>query len=155
MRSCVFVALRVKTSPERAFDAFTQEIGLWWRPDPLFPITPRGDGVLAFDGEGALVTRLPDGTVFEIGKVTEWRRGQKLAFNWRPATFDQGQTTNVEITFEAVGSETRVSVRHHGWLEIPQDHVARHGFPDQITQLRVADWWWRSLAAFEEVGGGR
>ena len=40
---CVLVALRVAASPARAFEAFTQEIGQWWRPDPLFKITPRGD----------------------------------------------------------------------------------------------------------------
>lgn len=47
---CVLVALRVKATPERAFDVFTEEIALWWRPDPLFQITPRGDGTLVFDG---------------------------------------------------------------------------------------------------------
>jgi hypothetical protein len=28
---CVLVALRVKATPERAFDVFTEEIALWWR----------------------------------------------------------------------------------------------------------------------------
>jgi len=41
---CVLVALRVNATPERAFDAFTEEISQWWRPDPLFQITPKGDG---------------------------------------------------------------------------------------------------------------
>jgi hypothetical protein len=44
MKSSVLVALRVRASPERAFDAFTREIGEWWRPGPLFAITPHGDG---------------------------------------------------------------------------------------------------------------
>ena len=34
MTSKVYVALRVKASPERAFQAFVDEIGLWWRPSP-------------------------------------------------------------------------------------------------------------------------
>ncbi|MEZ5927301.1 MAG: hypothetical protein R3C55_02320 [Parvularculaceae bacterium] len=56
--SSVLVALRVKASPARAFDVFTQEIGVWWRPDPLFEITPRGDGRLKFEGGegGRLIT---------------------------------------------------------------------------------------------------
>ena len=36
MTSKVYVALRVKASPERAFAAFTEEIGQWWRPSQLF-----------------------------------------------------------------------------------------------------------------------
>jgi hypothetical protein len=85
MNSSVLVALRVKATPERAFDVFTREIGEWWRSDPLFAITPRGDGVLAFEGEagGRLVAHLPNGDLFEIGRVTEWRRGERLAFDWR------------------------------------------------------------------------
>ncbi len=149
MTSSVLVALRVKASPERAFDVFTKEIGAWWRPDPLFRITSQGDGVLAFEGEagGRLVARLPDGTSYEVGKVTEWRRGEKLAFTWKPESLEEGLLTRVEVSFEAVGAETRVSVQHFGWLEVPQEHVARHGFPDAVTAARVADWWRRSLSA--------
>lgn len=152
MRSSVLVALRVKASPERAFDVFTGEIGAWWRPDPLFPIAARGDGVLAFEGaeRGRLVARFGDGTVYEVGRVTEWRRGERLAFDWRQASFAPDQSTRVEVTFAAVGDETRVTVRHFGWIEIPREHAARHGFPDPTTQIRAAEWWRKSLGAFEE-----
>ena len=47
--------MRVKASPERAFQAFVEEIGAWWRPSPLFETTPR-PGRLSFEGgEGGLV----------------------------------------------------------------------------------------------------
>ncbi len=152
MTSSVLVALRVKASPERAFDVFTGEIGAWWRADGLFEITPHGDGVLAFEGgaEGRLITRLPTGKVYEIGRVTDWRRGEKLAFTWRPASVAPDLATRVEVAFEPVGAETRVTVRHFGWVEIPQDHVARHGFPDRFTLLRASDWWRRSLDALQD-----
>lgn len=152
MTSSVLVALRVKADPVRAFDVFTREIGEWWRPDGLFQITPRGDGVLAFEGgaDGRLVSRLPSGKLFEIGRVIEWKEGERLCFTWRPASFLPEQSTRVEVDFEAVGDETRVTVRHFGWTEIPQEHVARHGFPDPVTQIRAADWWRRSLGAFED-----
>ena len=147
--SSVLVALRVKASPERAFDVFTGEIGDWWRADGLFQITPHGDGVLAFEGGagGRLVTHLPTGKAYEIGRVTDWRRGEKLAFTWRPAGLAPGLTTRVEVEFEPQGAETRVTVRHFGWVEIPQEHAVRHGFPDRFTLLRAADWWRRSLGA--------
>ena len=41
MTSKVYVALRVKATPERAFAVFTGEIGAWWRPSGLFQTTPR------------------------------------------------------------------------------------------------------------------
>lgn len=152
MTSSVLVALRVKASPELAFDVFTQEIGVWWRSDGLFQITPRGDGALAFEGEegGRLVTRLPSGKVYEIGKVTAWRRGAFLGFTWRQATFAPDMSTRVEVTFEPAGEETRVTVSHFGWTSVPREHVARHGFPDAVTQLRAAEWWQRSLVALQK-----
>ena len=41
MSSRVVVALRIKASPERVFEAFTTEIAIWWRPNGLFAFTPR------------------------------------------------------------------------------------------------------------------
>ena len=145
--SAVLVALRVPATPEQAFDAFTDEIGQWWQPGALFQLTPRGDGTLSFDGETRLITTLANGKVFEIGKVTAWQRGQRLALTWRQATFAPDQLTAVEVTFEAIGHETRVTVTHRGWDTIPQDHVARHGFPLQATQMHLANAWRASLAA--------
>ena len=153
--SSVLVALRVKASPARAFDVFTQEIGAWWKPDPLFEITPRGDGRLKFEGGegGRLITELPNGKVYEVGRITAWAPGRLLAFDWRQGTFAPDMKTRVEVRFEAVGDETRVSVAHFGWTSIPQEHVARHGFPDMVTQQRAGDWWRRSLEAFRHSAG--
>ncbi len=47
--SAVIVSLRVEATPRQAFDVFTQEIAAWWRPNQLFQLTPRGDGVLSFE----------------------------------------------------------------------------------------------------------
>lgn len=146
--SAVIVSLRVPASPEEAFDIFTQEIGAWWQPGALFQLTPRGDGALRFEEEARLVTQLPSGKVYEIGKVIAWDRGQLLAFSWRQASFTPDQVTQVEVRFEAVGEETRVTVEHRGWDTIPQNHVARHGFPLAATQMRLAEYWRAQLHAF-------
>ncbi len=82
--SAVIVSLRVPASPEEAFDIFTGEIAAWWQPGALFQLTPRGDGTLSFEDEARLITTLASGKVFEIGRVTTWQRGQRLAFTWRP-----------------------------------------------------------------------
>lgn len=147
MTSRVFVALRVPADPARAFEAFTREIASWWQPDRLFQITPHGDGELAFEpgAGGRLVTRLPDGGMFEIGRISVWDPGRRLVFAWRQASFSPEQSTEVEVLFEPAGEETRVSIEHRAWDTIPQRHVARHGFPEHITLQRAADWWRASL----------
>ncbi|MGE0741395.1 MAG: SRPBCC domain-containing protein [Hyphomonadaceae bacterium] len=145
--SAVIVSLRVNASPLRAFEVFTQEIGAWWRPNALFRLTPRGDGVLRFENAERLVAELPTGKLFEIGRVTSWTPGERLAFTWRQATFSAEQVTYVDVRFDAVGDETRVTVEHRGWDTIPQDHAARHGFPLQVFQLRQAEHWRALLAA--------
>jgi hypothetical protein len=40
--SKVMVSLRVRATPERAFEAFVGGIGSWWRPNALFAFTPHG-----------------------------------------------------------------------------------------------------------------
>lgn len=143
MSSSVLVALRVKVAPGRAFEAFTREIGLWWRPNPLFALTPRSPGVLSFEGGegGRLIETLSNGQVFEVGRIRVWAPGERLAFSWRCAWFDPGVDTEVEVRFEAVGEETRVSVEHRGWDSVPPANPARHGFPLPVFLEREAEWW--------------
>ena len=147
MTSRVLVAFRVPATPAEAFDVFTREIGLWWQPNLLFQITPRGDGTLRFEpgASGRLITELPNGKIFEIGRISVWEPGARLVFAWRQATFSPEMTTEVEVRFEAVGDETRVSIEHRGWDTIPQAHVARHNFPEAETLKRAGEWWRASL----------
>jgi uncharacterized protein YndB with AHSA1/START domain len=147
------VALRVAVSPERAFEAFTREIAAWWAPNPLFRFTPRDPGVLSFEGGegGRLVQTLSSGKVFEIGKVRVWSPPSRLVFGWRQATFAPGQTTEVEVRFEPVGQETRVTVAHSGWEVIPAAHVAKHGFPNSVFIQRHGEWWRSLLETFKVV----
>ena len=156
MSSRVIVALRVSGSPERAFEVFTRDIALWWRPNPMFQFTPRSPGVMAFEppGDGApgkLVERLSTGKTFVIGEVTSWEPGRRLVFGWRQAAFAPDQHTEVEVTFEAVGEETRVSVEHRGWDSVPAEHVARHGMASTIFQMRHAEWWRALLVSLSEA----
>ncbi|MCR5875389.1 SRPBCC domain-containing protein [Phenylobacterium sp. J426] len=149
MSSRVFVALRVKATPERAFAAFVEEIGEWWRPNGLFQTTPRAPGRLAFEpGEGGrLIETLETGKVFEVGRIRLWEPPRRLVFSWRQASFPPDLVTEVEVSFEAAGAETRVSIEHRGFTQVPAGHVARHGFPDQALQMRLAEWWRDQLQA--------
>lgn len=152
MKPGLFIALRVAAPPERAFDAFTRDIGLWWQPNALFqfvPGKPGGAGRLAFEtGVGGRFTEtFADGSVFEIGRITAWEPPARLAFTWRQASFAPDQLTHVEVRFEPLSDGTRVSVRHEGWETIPQAHAARHTFPDAIFLARHGQWWQTLLAS--------
>jgi uncharacterized protein YndB with AHSA1/START domain len=148
--SKVVIAIRVSASPERAFAVFTRDIGAWWRPNALFRFTPRDPGVLSFEpGEGGrLVETLASGKVFEVGKIRVWSPPSRLVFGWRQATFAEDQATEVEVRFEPVGAETRVTVEHSGWETVPQAHVAKHNFPNALFLQRHGEWWRDLLEEF-------
>ena len=147
MTSRTLVSLRVTATPQHVFDVFTREIGQWWQPNPLFQFTADRDGALAFEPfeGGRLTETYADGDVFEIGTVRVWEPPTRLVFTWRQAGFAPDQETEVHVRFEDVGDQTRVTVEHLGWDEIPHDHVARHGFPAAAFQRRLAEWWQRLL----------
>lgn len=148
MTSRVYVALRVKATPERAFAVFTGEIDEWWRPNGLFQTTPRAPGRLAFEDD-RLIETLAGGKVFEIGKVLAWEPPGRLVFSWRQASFPPDLHTEVEVRFEAAGEETRVSVEHRGFHNVPADSAARHGFPDPALLARLGEWWQAQLGAID------
>jgi hypothetical protein len=155
MTSRVIVALRVKASPQRTFNVFTQEIGAWWRPNDFFKFTPRSPGTLTFEppGEGTtgrLIETLKNGKVFEVGDIRVWEPGSRLVFAWRQATFARDLETEVEVRFEPVGEETRVTVEHRGWDRVPPAHVAKHGFPEPLFMRRHGEWWNELLEALAD-----
>jgi uncharacterized protein YndB with AHSA1/START domain len=160
MTSRVLVSLRVPCTPEEAFRYFTQDIGQWWTDSDLFLFTPRSPGRLAFEPPdaagrgGRLVERLRNGSLFEIGPVRVWIPGERLVVGWRHASFGPDHATEVEVRFEPVegkgGLETRVSVEHRGWESVPQEHVARHGFPLQATNQRQGEQWRAGLEALRQ-----
>ena len=155
--SHLLVSLRVRSTPERAFEVFTKEIGLWWRPNTLFGFTAGPPGKLSFEPGigGRLIETQSRGDVFEIGRVTAWNPGRLLAFSWRQASFAPDEITEVEVRFEPIGDETRVTVEHRGWDSVPQAHVARHGFPDAIFLRRHAEWWQAQLEALKRRSAER
>jgi uncharacterized protein YndB with AHSA1/START domain len=142
-RSRVLVSVRVAAPPDRAFTAFTEHIGEWWRPNGLFRFTEGEPGRLAFEPgpEGRLTETYADGSSFVIGEVRVWDPPSLLALSWREASFAADQETELHVRFDPAGEHTRVTVEHFGWDTIPAEHAARHGFPLAIFQRRFAEWW--------------
>lgn len=156
MTSRVLVALRIAAPPERVFEAFTAEIGQWWRPNALFRPTRRSGGRLSMEPgvDGRLLETGPDGEADEIGRVRVWEPPARLVLTWRPTSFTAEQETEVHVRFEPVEAVTRVVVEHFGWDAIPREHVARHGFPLFAFQQRLAEWWRDLLDALAEQSTG-
>ena len=64
----------------------------------MFAFTPRSPGILSFEPgpadcweTGRLIETLPNGKVFEIGKVQAWAPPHRLVFGWRQASFAPDQ----------------------------------------------------------------
>jgi hypothetical protein len=152
----VLVALRVDATPEVAFGVFTEEIGSWWRPNGLFQFTDSRTGVLHLEPGlgGHLVETYADGTSFVIGTVNAWEPPGHLALSWRHASFESDQETQVHVRFEPVDRQTRVTVEHHGWSGIPHEHAARHGFPLDVFQHRLAEHWQTLLRSMRDRADG-
>lgn len=109
----VRVAVYVAVDPEAAFKVFTEEIDAWYRRGPH--TLPRGTAAVRFEpGVGGRF--LADDT--ELGRVTVWEPGKRLEF------VDRRDTT-IEVTFEALGDETKVTLEHRG-LERLRHALAEH-----------------------------
>jgi uncharacterized protein YndB with AHSA1/START domain len=153
--SRVLVALRVPAPPERAFAAFTEQIGQWWRPNGMFQFSDGRTGTLAFEPgpEGRLVETYADGSTFVVGHIRAWDPPHRLVLSWRHASFAPEQETELHVRFDDVddaagpAAQTRVTVEHFGWDRVPPEHAARHGIPLATFQLRFAQWWQELLGA--------
>lgn len=145
----------VACDPATAFELFTGQIALWWRPSPRRRVGLRG-GTLGFEpprpddpGSGRLCERIGD-AVFEVGRVLVWRPGERLRFEWRAPNFEPGEQTEVEVRFEPTDAGTRVSVEHHGWSAIP-DARLRHGMDDASFESLIGLWWGDVLVALRRT----
>ena len=136
----VVVTTVVAADATTTFSLFTEDVNSWWKQGPRF----RGaGGTLQFEpGEGGrLVQRDIDGSEFEFGRISVWKPGDRLVFGWRNRNFAEGELTEVDVQFEAVGTSTRVTVVHRGWGALRADHPARHGLEGAAFGAMMGVWW--------------
>jgi uncharacterized protein YndB with AHSA1/START domain len=149
------VTMRVSATPERAFEAFTAEIGRWWRRGPRFRNLPSDAGVIHM--EAGIGGRLFESvqsegaeTVVEIGRILVWDPPCALSFSWRSSNYAQDEATRVDILFAASGSGTLVTVTHSGWAALAVDHPVRHGADTGPFLRQIGMWWTDQLRAMEQ-----
>lgn len=116
--------IEVAVDPQRAFDAFTSQIGAWWRRGTPYWNQPERSVEMRFEpaGPGGRLVEVEDratGAGMEIGRVREWRPGERLTFGWRQLGWGEGEQTEVDVRFEPTPSGgTRVTVSHAGWERV-------------------------------------
>jgi uncharacterized protein YndB with AHSA1/START domain len=149
------VTVYVAVTPPDAFEVFTAEIDAWWRRGPKYRIAGKRRGQLAFEpavgGRLFETFELPTGSrTIEVGKVLVWEPPDRLEFEWRGVNFRPGQSTRVEVSFQAFGEGTRVTVCHSGWSALPDDHPARHGLTGAAFSRSIGLWWAGLMTALRE-----
>lgn len=92
-------------APERAFRAVTEHVDLWW---PRSHRKSR-DHAMRFTPE-ALIQIAADGSEWTMGRVLAWEPPHRLALDWFAGAVTD--PTNVEISFAAEDSGTRVTIVH-------------------------------------------
>ena len=152
---CATVSVQVRVSQEDAFEVFTQEIDLWWRQGPRFRIAGRRRGSLCFEGGvGGRLFETFEGSqgsrTIEVGRVTSWEPPARFSFEWRGVNFKPHEKTFVEVSFEPMGSGTLVTVKHHGWSALPDDHPARHGLTGAAFIRTIGLFWGDLMTSLRE-----
>ena len=70
----------------------------------------------------------PDGRItqgeIEVGRVVAWEPGERASFEWHPASWQPDLVTQLELSFELAGEETRVTMEVRGWEAAAQDRGA-------------------------------
>ena len=98
----------VGVSPQDAFTAFTGEMDLWWVRGPInFFDAARAIRMVCEPGVGGRILEVygtEPGDALELARITDWRPGQRLA--WQSLVDD----VEVEVTFAPAARGTTVRV---------------------------------------------
>jgi uncharacterized glyoxalase superfamily protein PhnB len=100
--------VEVAVDPATAFVAFTDEMDLWWMRTPItYYDSARAIARRCEHGVGGRLLEVYDdatGDALELGRITVWEPGARLA--WRSSVDD----VDVDVLFEPVDAGTRVRV---------------------------------------------
>lgn len=116
-------SVEVPVDPDEAFHAFTDEIDDWYERGPHSWNDPQRAVAIRFAG-GRLLEEYEEGEPYEIGRVTTWDPGHRLAFVYRNVQLPPDLETEVEVRFEPFPGGTRVTLEHRGLEQLPPDDYA-------------------------------
>lgn len=93
----------------QAFAFVTGRISEWWPPERRH--TGDNNSCIFLLASGRFYERASDGREVELGKVTLWNEPHVILLDFYIAT-GPDHPTEVEMRFEASGTQTRVTVNH-------------------------------------------
>jgi hypothetical protein len=110
-QASVRVSIYVGVDPNTAFEIFTGEIDAWYRRGPHNFFDPvRAIAIRLEPGVGGRLLEVYDnesGEGREMARVTAWEPGARLLLR-------DSRNTDIEVTFEPSGAETKVILEHRG-----------------------------------------
>jgi uncharacterized protein YndB with AHSA1/START domain len=142
----------VETTPERAFQVFTEGLDRWWPREHHIGTSPLKRAVLEQRVGGRWYSVSEDGSECEVGKVLTWDPPRRLVLAWQINAswqYDASFVTEVELTFTAQGPKTtRVDLEHRD--------LERYGIAAE--QLRKSidspEGWGKTLESFAAAASG-
>ena len=134
--------VEVAVDPATAFAVFTDEIDDWYERGPYSWNDPGRAVAIRFE-EGRLLELYEQDEPYEMGRVTAWEPGRRLAFVYRNVHLPL-EGTVVEVRFDAVEGGTRVTLEHRGLEALPPGEYE--------TWRRRA--WVRLIETYAEYAGG-
>lgn len=97
--------VEVAADPSSAFDTFTNEIDAWWVRGAInFFDAARAIEMKIEPGVDGRVLEVYDGDALELGRITAWEPGARLAYR---SSVDDSE---IDVRFESVEGGTRVRV---------------------------------------------
>jgi hypothetical protein len=108
-------SLRVRASPEKAFDTFVGGMGGWWMKSHSLLPSPQKDVVVEPRAGGRWYEVGEDGSEQNWGKVLGWERPDRVLLAWQlnaDWSYDPEFETTVEVRFTADGDHTIVDFEH-------------------------------------------
>jgi uncharacterized protein YndB with AHSA1/START domain len=109
------LSVSVPATPDRAFVAFTTEMGRWW-PVSTHSIDEGTATEVVFEERvgGRVYERSAHGKEEFWAEVLVWDPPHRLVLAWRPNP-EPGPRTEVEVTFHRQENGTRVDLEHRAW----------------------------------------
>jgi uncharacterized protein YndB with AHSA1/START domain len=142
-------SIRVKTTPARAFEVFTNNVIKWWPPTYTIGRWPMKEVIMEPHAGGRWFEIGEDGSQYQWGNVLAWNPPGRLLLAWRIGMdwqFDPALLTEVEVTFkDAGGGETEVQIVHSKF----ENYGA-----DAEKAAQIFDGWSSTLVRFAAVVHG-
>lgn len=107
--------LRVRATPQKAFDVFVKAMGSWWLEGHSLLSAPQDKIVIEPVAGGRWFELGVDGSEAQWGGVKVWDEPRRVVLAWQLTSawvFDPEFSTEVEITFTPDGDETVVAFEH-------------------------------------------